>query len=146
MPTRPCSAASRCCPPAHPAAPSASPPGRPAGPDSWSRTLEAEGIATKFVALDMSEAETVLGRLVEQLTALEAEGLEVDGVATFCEVAVPLVSRVAELMGLPGNSHAAVDAARNKHDTRRAAGGRQAAARACGARRGQRAAQGCRRA
>ena len=43
---------------------------------------------------------------------------EVDGVCTFCEMAVPLVSRLAEKLGLPGNSPHAVDAARDKHSTR----------------------------
>lgn len=40
--------------------------------------------------------------------------LHVDGVVTFCEMAVPLVSRLAEALGLPGNTPAAVDAARDK--------------------------------
>lgn len=43
---------------------------------------------------------------------------ELDGVCTFCEMAVPLVARIAETLGLPGNSPAAVDAARDKHSTR----------------------------
>jgi hypothetical protein len=37
-----------------------------------------------------------------------------DGVTTFCEMAVPLVARLAEALGLPGNSPDAVDAARDK--------------------------------
>ena len=49
---------------------------------------------------------------------LEAEGCKVDGVCSFCEVAIPLVARVAEAMGLPGNTPAAVDGARDKHATR----------------------------
>ena len=43
---------------------------------------------------------------------------ELDGVCTFCEMAVPLVARLAEKLGLPGNTPAAVDAARDKHATR----------------------------
>ncbi len=43
---------------------------------------------------------------------------ELDGVCTFCEMAVPLVSRIAETLGLPGNAPGAVDAARDKHSTR----------------------------
>lgn len=43
---------------------------------------------------------------------------ELDGVCTFCEMAVPLVARIAETLGLPGNSPDAVDAARDKHSTR----------------------------
>lgn len=41
-----------------------------------------------------------------------------DGVTTFCEMAVPLVSRLAEALGLPGNTPQAVDAARDKYATR----------------------------
>ena len=43
---------------------------------------------------------------------------ELDGVCTFCEMAVPLVSRISEKFALPGNTPAAVDAARDKHATR----------------------------
>ncbi len=39
---------------------------------------------------------------------------EIDGVLTFCELAVPLASRLAEKLGLPHNPPAAVDAARDK--------------------------------
>jgi carnosine synthase len=67
----------------------------------------------------MSDAEGMLPRIAEALSALEAEGMRVDGVCTFCEVAVPLVARLAEALGLPGNAVAAVDAARDKHATRR---------------------------
>ena len=41
-----------------------------------------------------------------------------DGVTTFCEMAVPLVSRLAEALGLPGNTPEAVDAGRDKYATR----------------------------
>ena len=44
--------------------------------------------------------------------AQELAGL--DGVTTFCEMAVPLAARLAEKLGLPGNLPAAVDAARDK--------------------------------
>jgi carnosine synthase len=90
------------------------------GTDSWSRALVADGVAERFVAVDMSDAEGVLPSIVEALRGLEAEGVPVDGVCTFCEVAVPLVARVAEALGLPGNSVAAVDSARDKHATRAA--------------------------
>jgi hypothetical protein len=42
---------------------------------------------------------------------------DVDGVVTFCELAVPLVTRLTEVCGLPGNSSEAVDNARNKVHT-----------------------------
>ncbi len=39
---------------------------------------------------------------------------ELDAVTTFCELAVPLASRLAEKLGMPHNTPAAVDAARDK--------------------------------
>jgi hypothetical protein len=39
---------------------------------------------------------------------------ELDGMTTFCEMAVPLASRLAEHLGLPHNSVEAVDNARDK--------------------------------
>ncbi len=39
---------------------------------------------------------------------------ELDGITTFCEMAVPLASRLAEKLGLPGNSPESVDNARDK--------------------------------
>ena len=43
---------------------------------------------------------------------------ELDGVVTFCEMAVPLVARLAEKLGVPGNTPASIDAARDKSCTR----------------------------
>ena len=43
---------------------------------------------------------------------------ELDGLVTFCEMAVPLVARLAEKLGVPGNTPASIDAARDKHSTR----------------------------
>ena len=53
-----------------------------------------------------------------RLSAYIQELGELDGVCTFCEMAVPLVSRIVEKLGLPGNSPDAVDSARDKHNTR----------------------------
>ena len=39
---------------------------------------------------------------------------EIDGITTFCEMAVPLAARLAEKFGLPGNTPQAVDNARDK--------------------------------
>jgi len=90
------------------------------GADSWSRALADDGIVERFIACDMSDVEAMLPSILEQLAALTADGMEIHGVCTFCEVAVPLASRIAEALGLPGNSVAAVDSARDKHATRRA--------------------------
>lgn len=43
-----------------------------------------------------------------------------DGICTFCEMAVPLAARLAEQFGLPTNTPDAVDLARDKFQTRRA--------------------------
>ena len=43
---------------------------------------------------------------------------ELDGIVSFCEMAVPLVARLAEKLGVPGNTPASIDAARDKHCTR----------------------------
>ena len=114
------------------------------GPDSWAQTMAADGIIESFVGLDFTDAETVFERCVTAINSIKKvcsplacrsnaipaaclattsdlrpqEFGELDGVCTFCEMAVPLVSRLAEKFGLPGNTPAAVDAARDKHATR----------------------------
>jgi carnosine synthase len=45
---------------------------------------------------------------------------EVDAIATFVELSVPMVARLTEALGLPGHRPSAVDGARNKHATRAA--------------------------
>lgn len=66
---------------------------------------------------DISAVMSDVTQKVEFFAALQDLG-ELDGVCTFCEMAVPLVSRIAESLGLSGNSPDAVDAARDKHSTR----------------------------
>ncbi|KIZ02970.1 ATP-grasp domain containing 1 [Monoraphidium neglectum] len=85
---------------------------------SWSRTLVDEGLAEKFIPIDFAEADTVLDRCLEALTDVRAS-IGLDGVTTYNEFAVQLVARLAERLGLPGNSPAAVDHARDKGATRR---------------------------
>eukprot|EP00887_Chlorella_sp_A99_P000154 scaffold16.g154.t1 len=84
------------------------------GPDSWAKGLVAEGVIEKFIPLDMSTTDTVFGRCLDAIRRLGG----VDGVLSFCEIAQPLVARLTERLGLPGNSPDAVDAARDKHATR----------------------------
>ncbi|KAK9812604.1 hypothetical protein WJX72_000445 [[Myrmecia] bisecta] len=88
------------------------------GPDSWCQMLEQEKIIEKFVPLDFSDAETVFDRCCQALNQIKKTIGELDGVCTFCEMAVPLVARLAEKFGLPGNTPDAVDGARDKHTTR----------------------------
>jgi hypothetical protein len=51
---------------------------------------------------------------MQAIKRASAEVGELDGVTTFCELAVPLASRLAEKLGLPHNSPQAVDNARDK--------------------------------
>jgi carnosine synthase len=51
---------------------------------------------------------------VQAIRAASAELGGLDGITTFCEMAVPLVARLTEALGLPGNTPDAVDAARDK--------------------------------
>lgn len=88
------------------------------GPDSWSRMMQEEGVIEKFIGLDMSDADTVFDRCLEAMKKVRKEIGELDGVVSFSEMAMPLVSRLAEKMGLPGNPPSAVDDARDKHATR----------------------------
>lgn len=89
--------------------------------DSWSQSLVKDGIVAKFCPVDMSQSsEDVFNQALEVIRGLGQDGQigRPDGVATFVELSVPLVVRLAENLGLPGASPAAVDAARDKHATR----------------------------
>jgi carnosine synthase len=103
--------------------------------DSWAQLLVEEGVAEKFVPIDFAESDTVFEQCLKGLKKAAAEmgsgsgggssgggggSGSIDGVTTFCELAVPLVARLAEALGLPGNSPDAVDAARDKYETRAA--------------------------
>lgn len=91
--------------------------------DSWVKNLVQEGVVAKFLPVDMSQsAEQIFAdstRLIQQLGDDGVTG-SVDAICTFCELSVPLVSRLCETFGLPGMKPACVDTARNKHATRAA--------------------------
>lgn len=90
-------------------------------PDSWSRSLVDEGLVAKFMGVDMSQgSDAVFEHALALVQELGKDGLTgpADGIATFVELSVPLVSRLAERLGLPGHTPEAVDSARNKHATR----------------------------
>ena len=53
-------------------------------------------------------------RFLPCFRVVKSELGDVDGILTFCEIAVPLASRLSEICGLPGNTCLAVDNARNK--------------------------------
>lgn len=89
------------------------------GPDSWSRILQEDGVIERFLPVDMSVPDRVFGLCVDTIQALvENEGVDIDAICTFCEIAVPLTSRLCEAFSLPCNPSSAVDAARDKHATR----------------------------
>ncbi|GBF94434.1 hypothetical protein Rsub_07248 [Raphidocelis subcapitata] len=91
-------------------------------PDSWAQLMEGEGVVSSFVPIDFSDAENVFEHCLEGIRAASSKLGGLDGITTFCEMAVPLVARLAEKLGLPGNSPASVDAARDKYLTREAMG------------------------
>lgn len=90
-------------------------------PDSWSRSLVDEGLAAKFIPVDMTQdSEVIFKEALKHIKELGEDGVTgpADGIATFVELSVPLAARLAKALGLPGLRPAAVDAARNKHTTR----------------------------
>eukprot|EP00884_Botryococcus_braunii_P015539 jgi/Botrbrau1/2669/Bobra.0203s0016.1 len=90
------------------------------GPDSWAQTMVDDGTIQKFIAIDFEDSGAVFDRCLEAIKrVIHEEGIQIDGILTFCEIAVPLASRLAEMLGLPGNRPEAVDNARDKSATRR---------------------------
>eukprot|EP00928_Gymnodinium_smaydae_P073672 TRINITY_DN5682_c0_g1_i5.p1 TRINITY_DN5682_c0_g1~~TRINITY_DN5682_c0_g1_i5.p1 ORF type:complete len:622 (-),score=89.99 TRINITY_DN5682_c0_g1_i5:386-2185(-) len=92
-------------------------------PDSWARALVDEGLIAKFIPVDMARSsDEIFEESLEQIKGLGSDGVtgEADAIVSFVELAVPLQARLCEVLGLPGPSPAAVDAARDKHATRAA--------------------------
>jgi len=92
-------------------------------PDSWSQALVAEGVAAKFLPVDMSQSsDEVFNAAANHISNLANDGLigPADGITTFVELSVPLAARLCEEFGLPSIGSEAVDAARDKHRTRQA--------------------------
>ena len=91
-------------------------------PDSWAKSLVEEQVIAKFIPVDMGmDAESVFNSAlaaIKELSADEATG-PADGICTFSELGLPMVSRLAEATGLPGPKPEAVDIARDKHLTRK---------------------------
>ena len=91
-------------------------------PDSWAKSLVEEQVIAKFIPVDMGmDAESVFNSAlaaIKELSADEATG-PADGICTFWELSLPMVSRLAEATGLPGPKPEAVDIARDKHLTRK---------------------------
>ena len=82
----------------------------------WSEELVADGVANAWVGVEVTgDVDRDAGSIV---TALEQASIRPDGVLTFWEDSVCVVSRVASALGLPGNPPEAVDDARSKIRTR----------------------------
>lgn len=81
-------------------------------PGHWSESLVTDGLASEWVAAPVTgDPDTDAAAVLE---ALGRADVEVDGVMTYWEDSVAVAARVAAALGLPGNSPAAVDAARSK--------------------------------
>lgn len=63
-----------------------------------------EGQIEKFVGLDMSDGDTVFDRCLDACHKIKRELGDLDGVTCFCELAMPLASRLCERLGLATNS------------------------------------------
>jgi len=87
--------------------------------DSWSSKLVEEGVIEKFIAIDFSDTDVLFDKCMDAIKEVKDTMGDVDGLVTFCELAVPLMTRLSEVCGLPGNTSEAVDNARNKHQTRK---------------------------
>jgi hypothetical protein len=72
------------------------------------------GQHTHNLSCNMSHTTACIMAHTQAIKRASAEVGELDGVTTFCELAVPLASRLAEKLGLPHNSPQAVDNARDK--------------------------------
>jgi len=86
--------------------------------DSWSRSLVEQGVIEKFIPVDFTDNDASFFKCMDAIQVVKSELGDVDGILTFCEIAVPLASRLCEVCGLAGNTCQAVDNARNKHATR----------------------------
>lgn len=85
------------------------------GPGHWSKAAVEEGLFEGFIEVDLFPTETVAER---SLAAIQATGLEFDGVATFEDNAGPLAALLAQALDLPGHSPLSVGFSKNKIFTR----------------------------
>ncbi len=94
-------------------------------PGSWAEGLVEDHVCAKFIGMDLQRpSEIVFEDALRAIKAL-ADDPALDyrlpsGICTFCELSVPIAARLAEALGLPGPSSAAIDVARDKHLTRAA--------------------------
>ena len=84
----------------------------------WSERLVADGVASSWIAAPITGDPDADAPAV--LDALAEAKVQPDAVLTFWETRVPVATRVAAALGLPGNPVEAVDVARSKLRTREA--------------------------
>jgi carnosine synthase len=84
----------------------------------WSERLVAEGVASSWIAAPVTgDADADAAAVVD---ALAAAAIQPDAVLSFWETRVPVATRAAAALRLPGNPIEAVDLARSKLRTREA--------------------------
>jgi carnosine synthase len=84
----------------------------------WSERLVDDGVAASWIAAPITgDADADAAAVVD---ALAAAAVRPDGVLCFWETRVPVATRAAAALGLPGNPVEAVDVARSKLRTREA--------------------------
>jgi biotin carboxylase len=85
-------------------------------PGHWSSALVDDGVAVAWLPVPVTgDADA---DAAARVSALAEAGIRPDGVVTFWETSIGVASRVAVLLGLPGNPPDAIDAARSKVRTR----------------------------
>jgi len=84
-------------------------------PGHWGEDLVTEGIAQTFLPADLHVP--VPEQVAQVLQVLESLPAAPDAICTFWEDSPPVIARVAQTLGLPGNAPEAVDAARSKRLT-----------------------------
>ena len=85
------------------------------GPGHWSKKAVEESLFEGFIKVDLFTTETVAERA---FAAIQATGLEFDGVATFEDNAGPLAALLANALGLAGHSPLSIGFSKNKIFTR----------------------------
>ena len=88
-------------------------------PQSWSRDLIAEGVIRNFISIDFGLPHELV--VADILDAMRVQGVQVDGVCTFAEMSLPIASKLAECLGVPGSPPEVVGMARDKHMLRKLA-------------------------
>merc|ERR1711966_441443 len=68
--------------------------------DSWSRSLVEQGVIEKFIPVDFTDNDASFFKCMDAIQVVKSELGDVDGILTFCEIAVPLASRLCEVCGL----------------------------------------------